>query len=154
MRAETIANVTRQAGGRPMLEADPDVRVFYHRFLEDGGVPDTPFWSHMQGWWDIRHLPNLLTLHYADLIADMPGQIRRIAAFLRHCSLEHMRKVAATDPVLNYGFEKGSETFINKGSNGRWRDVLTPAEIDLCDEIAARDLTPDCAAWLRDGTGA
>ena len=26
------------------------------------------------------------------------------------------------------------------------------AEIDKCDQIAARELTPDCAAWLRDGT--
>jgi aryl sulfotransferase len=164
MRAELIGEVTHAADGHTMIDADPDVRVFYHRFIEDG-VQDLPFWSHIQGWWDIRHLPNLLTLHYADLISDLPGQVRRIAAFLdipvdeaklptilRHCSLEHMRKVAATDPVLTYAFEKGSDTFIHKGTNGRWRDVLTQAEIDKCDQIAARELTPDCAAWLRDGT--
>jgi aryl sulfotransferase len=62
-----------------------------------------------------------------------------------------MREVAASDEALNRFFEGGAETFINKGTNGRWRDVLTQAEIDRCDQIAAQELTPDCAAWLRDG---
>ena len=141
-----------------------DVVQFYHAFL-DGPGQQTPFWSYVQGWWDARGLPNLLTLHYADLIADLPREISKIATFLdipvddarvgvaaAHCSLAHMRKVAANDPILNTVFEHGAETFINKGVNGRWRDLLTRAEIDKCDEIAARELTPDCAAWLRDGT--
>ena len=108
--------------------------------------------------------PNLLTLHYADLIGDMPGQIRRIARFLditldetrlpqmvEHCSLAHMRKVGAGSEVLNRAFRDGIRTFINKGVNGRWRDVLSADEIDKCDRVAARELTPDCAAWLRNG---
>ena len=33
-------------------------------------------------WWAIRDLPNVLLLHFAELKADLPGQIRRIAAFL------------------------------------------------------------------------
>jgi aryl sulfotransferase len=142
---------------------NPDVRLFYRDFLE-GRVQDLPYWSHIQSWWDVRALPNLLTLHYADLIGDMPGQIRRIARFLNitldearlprmveHCSMAHMRKVGGRSEQLNRAFRDGIKTFINKGVNGRWRDVLTQSEIDACDQIAARELTPDCAAWLRQG---
>jgi aryl sulfotransferase len=68
-----------------------------------------------------------------------------------HCSIAHMRKVAADDPLLNLLFSRGAETFINKGTNGRWRDILSQDEIDKADRIAARELTPDCAAWLRNG---
>ena len=150
----------RQIGLPPF---NPDVRLFYLDFLE-GRVQDLPYWSHIQGWWDIRSLPNLLTLHYTDLINDLSGQIRRIARFLNialdeaqlpemveHCSMAHMRKVGAGSEILNNVFRDGVKTFINKGTNGRWRDVLTQADIDRCDQIAARELTPDCAAWLRNG---
>jgi hypothetical protein len=36
----------------------------------------------------------------------------------------------------------------SKGTNGRWRDVLSAEEIAAADEIAAQNLTPDCAHWL------
>jgi aryl sulfotransferase len=141
---------------------DPDIRAFYNGFL-DHPRPDS-LWSHVRAWWEIRDLPNVLLLHFADLIADIPGSIRRIAAFLdipidearlpdmvAHCSIEHMRKAGADDPLTNQVFEGGTQSFINKGTNGRWRDVLSQAEIDKCDEIAARELTPDCATWLLRG---
>jgi aryl sulfotransferase len=67
--------------------------------------------------------------------------------------MAHMRKVGAGSENLNQAFRDGVKTFINKGTNGRWRDVLTQDEIELCDQIAARELTPDCAAWLRNGGG-
>jgi aryl sulfotransferase len=150
-------------GFEPPPPPDPDIRRFYHAFL-DGPAQVPAYWSYIQEWWDIQGLPNILLLHYAELIADLPGQIRRIAAFLdihlneallpdmvAHCSLAHMRKVAASDPLLSRHFQRGAETFINKGTNGRWREVLSLDEIEKCDLIAARELEPDCAAWLRQG---
>jgi len=157
------AHVKAQAAEWGLPPVDPDVRRYYHDFL-DGSQQSPPFWPFIQGWWDARALPNVFALHYADLIADMAGQVRRIAAFLdiplddvrltivlAHCTISHMRKVAADDPFLNMIFKRGAETFINKGTNGRWRDVLNRDEIDKADLIAERELTPDCAAWLRNG---
>ena len=46
------------------------------------GHPFWPFWENVRSWWAIRHLPNVLLLHFADLKRDMPGEIRRIADFL------------------------------------------------------------------------
>jgi len=39
-----------------------------------------------------------------------------------------MRKVAADDPLPQPALPAGAETFINKGTNGRWRDVLSKAD--------------------------
>jgi aryl sulfotransferase len=140
-----------------------DVRAYYHAFL-DGAGQNQPFWPFMQGWWDVRSLPNVLLMHYADIIADMPREIRRLADFidtpldgsklsaiLPLCTLEHMRAISADDPLMKRAFKAGSATFFHKGVNGRWRDALTKAEIDKADAIAETHLTPDCAAWLRAG---
>ena len=48
----------------------------------------------------------------------------------------------------------GLDTFFFKGTNGRWRDVLTPAELELYEAAKARCLTPDCAAYLERGRAA
>ena len=141
-----------------------DVRAFYHGWLEHDAKSETSFWQNVQGWWDARKLPNVLLVHYARLKADLPGEFRRIANFLdikindqklprmlQHCSLEHMKERASHVEFLEQMFEGGGRTFVNKGTNGRWRDILTPSEIALCDEVAGQNLSADCAAWLRSG---
>ena len=45
----------------------------------------------------------------------------------------------------------GAETFIHKGTNGRWRDVLTPADIAAYEMRAIEALGAECAAWLAGG---
>jgi aryl sulfotransferase len=70
---------------------------------------------------------------------------------VEHCSLEHMKRQAAALEGLNERFKHGGGDFINRGTNGRWRDVLSPDEIAKCDAIAAKRLTPDCARWLATG---
>jgi aryl sulfotransferase len=45
----------------------------------------------------------------------------------------------------------GAKTFINKGTNGRWRDVLTADEIAAYDAKALAELGADCARWLASG---
>lgn len=156
----------KAADGIPRPAPDPDVRRYYHAFL-DGPAQLPPYWEFMREWWAIRDLPNILFLHHAELIADLTGQIRRIAAFLdilpaesslprlaAHCSVEHTRKVASLDPNLRRNFRRGAETFINKGSNGRWRDVLDAGEIAKGELIATQELPADCVAWLCRGSSA
>jgi aryl sulfotransferase len=65
----------------PPLDRPPEsIRDYFLAWLDRDGHPFWPFWSHVRSWWLIRNLPNLLLVHYANLKADMPGQIRRIAA--------------------------------------------------------------------------
>lgn len=143
---------------------DPDIRRAYHDWLDQDGYPCWPFWSHVQSWWDLRDQPNVMLLHFNHLRADLPGAIRRIAAFLEieideavfpnildHCTLDFMRGRAAKVEALDRIFEGGGANFINKGVNGRWKDVLSAEEIAKADAAAAANLTPDCAHWLKTG---
>jgi aryl sulfotransferase len=132
-----------------------------------------PYWGtmhHNQSWWNYRHLDNMLLLHYADLKADPLGEIRRIADFLKieiadealanvadHTSFGAMRQRAiAADAVSDQPspFREGAGTFFHKGTNGRWRDVLTAAELAMYEQTKARVLTLDCARWLELGRAA
>jgi aryl sulfotransferase len=151
--------------GEPLGPADPDVRAYYHQFLERDAAPFWPFWSHVQSWWDVRDLPNVKLVHFANLKADPEGQIRAIADFLEievaagawpaileHTSFDYMKAHGReTAPMMDHVLEGGAETFINRGVNGRWRDVLSPEEAAKADGVAAARLTPDCAHWLATG---
>lgn len=161
---EMFDEVVRRTGVAPPHEVPADIRAFYLSWLENEAKSETSFWENVQGWWDARTLPNVLLVHYARLKADLPGEFRRIAEFLdipidevelprmlQHCSLEHMKVRAAQVEFLEQMFDGGGGTFVNKGTNGRWRDVLSPEEIALSDEVAAANLTPDCAHWLKTG---
>jgi aryl sulfotransferase len=48
-------------------------------------------------------------------------------------------------------FNRGAKTFFNKGSNGRWREILSGEEVALYDAAAKRELTVECRRWLENG---
>lgn len=151
-------------GPQPDL-ALPDVKDYFLRWLERDGYPHLPFWQHVRSWWDIRDLPNVRLLHYANLKADLAGEMRRIADFLdiavedkawpailEHCSFAHMKANAARyTPRGGVQFKRGGDDFIHKGTNGRWKDVLSPDECRRYEETARRELGPACAYWLATG---
>lgn len=61
---------------------------------------------------------------------------------------------AHADQVAPLGgaiFQGGGRTFINKGVNGRWRDVLTEADCAAYERKARAMLGEACAAWLATG---
>lgn len=102
-------------------------------------------------------------LHFAELKADMPAQIRRIAAFLEidieeatwptileHCSFDYMKANATASVPLGGAFwDGGATTFVHKGTNGRWRDILTEEDCRAYEAAAVNELGQDCADWLR-----
>jgi aryl sulfotransferase len=153
--------------GPPLTYPDCDIRDYYLRWLEDDALPGFPLmslWDHVQGWWDARHLANVKLVHFNNLKSDMPGEIRRVADFLdveideakwpailEHCGFDYMRTAAKALTQLDANFKGGGESFFHKGTNGRWKDMLSAEEIAKCDDVAARKLTPDCAHWLKTG---
>ena len=64
-----------------------------------------------------------------------------------------MKARAAEIADFESHFVGGADTFLYKGTNGRWHDVLTPEELARYDETVAARVTPDCAAWLAGRTG-
>ena len=152
----------------PPIGPPPDsVLQYFDDWLERDGHPFWPFWENLRSWWEIRRLPNVMLLHFERLKADMPGQIRRIAAFLdipvdaatwpailEHCSFDYMKANATASVPLGGAFwEGGARTFIHKGVNGRWRDLLGPEQSAAYEARALAELGQDCARWLATGEG-
>ena len=148
----------------PFGYPNPDVRLAFLDWLDSDGYPNWPFWSHVQGWFDARDLPNLKLVHFANLKADLPGQIEEIADFLaipidpaqrdaiiEHCTFDYMRRKAIELNRPDPGLKGAAATFFHKGTNGRWRDVLSDEDIARYEAYAAAQLTADAARWLETG---
>ena len=147
----------------PPIEKPPACqRQYFREWLAGDGYPFWPFFDNVRSWWEIRDLPNVMLLHFADLKRDLPGEIKRIASFLEiptnaarfstiveHCSFDYMKRNAVKAvPLGGALWDGGAETFIHKGTNGRWRDVLS-AEESAAYEAKAKDLLGGhCARWL------
>lgn len=138
---------------------------YYHEWLDKDGYPWWSMWENVNSWWEIKDLPNVMFVHFAKLKEDMPGMIRRIASFLdisideskwndilKHCSFDYMKDNATKSVPLGGAFwDGGAKTFIHKGTNGRWREVLTTEESEKYEKIATEKLPSECAHWLSTG---
>ena len=154
--------------GEPIAPPPASIREYYHDWLDRDGHPFWPFFENIRSWWEVRNLPNVLMLHFNQLKADLPGQIRRIAAFLdisidearfpaivEHCGFDWMKTNAAkAAPLGGVFWDGGAETFIHKGTTGRWRDVLTAEESIKYERLALEKLGHECAQWLANGSAA
>ena len=161
-----MINGTPGRVGPPIERPDTDIRRYFLTWLERDGHPWWSFWENVRSWWAIRNLPNVMLLHFADLKADMPGQIRRIADFLEipideatwprileHCAFDYMKEHPSKSvPLGGIFWDGGAQTFIHKGTNGRWRDVLTPDDCARYEAAAAEHLGAECARWLANGS--
>ncbi|HUL09232.1 MAG TPA: sulfotransferase domain-containing protein [Candidatus Acidoferrum sp.] len=160
-----VLNDTPGRVGPPIGRPPESVRQYFLEWLERDGHPFWSFWDNLRSWWQIRDLPNVMLLHFAELKADLPAAIRRIAGFLdiavderqwpailEHCGFAWMKAHAGgCAPLGGTLWDGGAETFIHKGTNGRWRDQLTAQDCRRYEEIAVRELGEPCARWLATG---
>ena len=160
-----LLNDTPGRVGPPIAPPPADIRQYFHEWLEGDGHPFWPFWENIQSWYDIKDLPNVMLLHFDLLKQDLPGQICNVAKFLNipidesrfdviveHCSFDYMKRNAAKSVPLGGAFwDEGAQTFINKGTNGRWKDVLSQADILKYEQEVNKHLTPEAARWMMTG---
>lgn len=151
--------------GQPVIRPEGDVLAFFDGWLKGEMYGADTFFQNVQSWWDRRDAPNVMLVHFNKLKADMEGEIRRIAAFLEieidaaswpaiveHCSFDYMKENAdSISEHFQAFFDGGLKNFIYKGTNGRWRDLLSPSQISSYENAAAESLAPDCARWLATG---
>jgi len=136
-----------------------DVHGFFSVWLAMRGMLE-----HVAGFWEQRREPNLLLVHYNDLKADLAGEMRRVSAFLgtavtaaqspqvvERCTFESMRAREAELGEIERLFEGGAKSFLFQGTNGRWRDVLTAAELEAYAARVKEQIPADGAAWLESG---
>jgi aryl sulfotransferase len=167
MKPDVIRDIdsTPERVSFPLGDAPSSVIEYFRDWLTKDGYPWWPYWNHSLSWWEIKDLRNVMLLHFSNLKRDMPGEIRRIATFLdiaidetkwdailEHCSFDYMKAHAAQSvPFGGTLFEGGAETFMHKGVNGSWKNMLTLEDIEHYEQTAGEKLGADCAYWLSTG---
>ncbi len=101
---------------------------------------------HLDTGWQRRRDPNVALFHYADLTADLAGELLRLAGVLGipcsaerarelvpEASLARMRERAVDDAPLASPGTRGSwkdpRAFFRSGGSGEWRDRVSPADL-------------------------
>jgi aryl sulfotransferase len=161
--------------GDPLPRYDGDVHALWRGWITRGWFAwereGWPWWGnmhHVASWWPLRAAPNVHFVHYRDLLADLPAEIRRLARFVGYAldeagvaavaeavTLDAMREsaIAAGSPIGAF-FRDGARGFYYKGTNERWRSLLDEDELALYRGTRDRVLPPDCARWLEGGAAA
>jgi len=160
---EVYENINGRWAGTPMPRCPDNIHEFWRDWIGKGWfdweTEGYPFWSnlrHMQTWWDFKHLPNILFVHFSDLLSGLETEIQRIADFLAIDLAPDMRSRIAGAVTFNAVKQNGDQLgrsggFFHEGTNGRWRSVLSHQELKHYREAADRELSPDCAYWLENG---
>lgn len=164
-----------------IIQADPDFATAYHRVPADPaeyfhhwvtddvyngeGDAAASFFHVEKSYWAVRDKPDILFVHYADLKRDRAGEMRRVAKFLdidvaeslwpqliEAAGFEAMR--ADGDqllPMAGRVWDSGSNSFINRGTNGRWRDLFRKEDIELYKRRVSEEFEPELAQWIEHG---
>jgi aryl sulfotransferase len=159
--------------GDPFPRPPDDPRTLWRQWATRGWFPwesdGWPYWSHSHHWaiwWEHRRRPNVMFVHYADLLEDLPGEINRVADFLgitvdgeamphlvQAATFESMKAEArrheAADEDGGWMWRDGTATFFFRGTNGRWRSVTDGNLVHY--ETGAAKLDPSLRAWLETG---
>jgi aryl sulfotransferase len=120
---------------------------------------------HLDTAWQRRHDPNVALFHYADLKADLPGELLRLARVLGiPCAPERARELAAeaslarmrersadVAPSASQGTWKDVRAFFRSGGTGEWRERVSEADLAAYEARVAQLVGPDLAAWVHGG---
>jgi aryl sulfotransferase len=157
----------------PRLPSDP--AEFFRLWLstatiegQSDGLPGLSFFDFEAGYWAERRRANMLLVHYDDMLTDLDGEMRRIAAFLGILvDPEHWDTLVAAAtfasmkavggelmPQTKAMFVEGPSRFFHRGTNGRWRNVLCSVDLAHYDAKVRAKFTPALAAWVQGGRAA
>ena len=167
-----LMNGTPGRVGEPFPEFVDDTKARWQDWITrswfDWEIGGYPYWSHLSHaltFWNHRQLPNIMMLHFNDLLADLDGEMHRIAEFLQidipvdqwpsvveRCTFETVKRDTSKviGANIEFAFKGGADTFINQGTNGRWVGVLDDEDLALY-EAAMAQLPSDYAHWLENG---
>ena len=144
----------------------PDFATFYREVIDAKGMQGMSY-GFVANWWPLRHEPNVLLLHYADIKSGGGKILRRISDFLgtaptetqwaaieKHASFEWMKANESKFETLLtpvQAFETGA--MIRKGKTGAAREDGMTAEIAAQLRAFGSKIVTDPAvlSWLYEG---
>lgn len=116
---------------------------------------------HLSDAWARRERSNVLLVHYADLLSDLEGEMRRVAsslgvgvpdgmwpALVEAATFAQMR--SRSDELVSnaMGVLKDVSRFFRQGRSGAGREVLSQVELEAYGERVASLAPSDLIAWL------
>ena len=133
----------------------------------DGAPFGLPMLYMVETYWRFRHLPNLVFLHYADLIHNLDGEMRHLANFLEisidqaqwpalvdAASFNGMKnKAQETAPDADLGEWSNSANFFHSARMGAWKTGLSTENKSLYETVNSKRLDPDMKVWAEQGRG-
>lgn len=140
-----------------------------HAWLESDGreVPMSLAYMlyHLGTFWERRHAPQVALFHYSDLLADLPGQVHRLAGVLEaEMADDRLLELAAAGtfaamkrraqmlaPGSDVGLWRSTEDFFHRGTSGQWRGVFTDRDLRRYQDRMAELASAELAAWTHDG---
>jgi len=119
---------------------------------------------HLQTW-NHRDRPNIARFHYADLLADLPGEMRRLAGVLgveidegrfadqvAAARFDSMRSRAADAlPESDLGMWKDTTEFFKSGRKGEWQGLLSAERLAEYHGLVAEQVPSELARWVHNG---
>ena len=161
-------------GGKPFprFENGGDVHQRWHDWITKGSFPwekdGYPFWSmfnYAESFWPYRMLPNILMVHFTDLLNDLEGQMRRVARFIgvevpedkwadfaKAAHFDSMKKnLKVLQPKFDKMFKGGGDAFMDQ-VDGIWVDILTKEDDTAVYEARASQLDPELRQWIEKGS--
>jgi aryl sulfotransferase len=165
MRPDLRAELMRSAAAERIPIGPPppldDVHEYFGWWLNDSPIV---WFDHVASFWQHRGESNVLFVHYSDMQGDLDAQMHRVAEFLgiavdepiwpdlvARCSFQAMKQHSDEIADFDARFVGGADAFLYKGTNGRWRDVLTAEELAAFDRRANERLPTDAFAWTTHG---
>ncbi len=140
----------RAEGMGPMT---PSVPNFVEFFLSPS-FPFHPWAEYLDGYWRIRDRENVLFMTYEEMKKDLPGTVRKIAAFLkvdlskdevdavvRQSSFDHMKKIEhkfETGMMVPWSKPRGA--MIRRGQHSGSHELLTQAQQQQIDDHCRAEL--------------
>jgi aryl sulfotransferase len=156
--------------GDPGPPPPPDPLDRFWLWADEDFTNDSPLFgvtlanlvNHVRTFWDRRDEPQVELFHYADLKADLPGQLRRLANVLSievgeqrvgelatAATFDGMRRRAdLLAPGVDHKLWRRNEDFFRSGTSGQWRGLLDAAALDRYDRRVAGLAPPDLVEWL------
>ncbi len=154
-------------GPAPSEDPAERFRTFVTDETKGGGGPPTlaTMLHHLDTGWRRRREANVALFHYADLTADLAGELRRLAGVLGipcpperarelapEASLARMRERGADlAPSASQGTWKDARAFFRTGGSGEWRGRVSAADLAAYEARVAALVGPDLAAWAHGG---
>jgi hypothetical protein len=170
--AETMADARRRGGFPDDFRFPTEPNQMFPIWLTTGqqpwmwdGFPANSVLYLTDSYWQYRHLPNIVFLHYTDLSTNLEGEMRRLARALdiavpeakwpllvKAATFADMKAHASDNaPGAHLGEWASNDAFFRKARRGEWRDVLTDENKALYDRISMERLSPALKAWLEGG---